>query len=129
MTRSVFAMVLAGAALVTAPLASTGGDPGAVGSFRRLANFNVPGGTSAEIIAATPDGRHVLYSDAIGHKFGLVDISNPTLPQQLRTLTVTGDPTSVAVLPGGTHALGVVQPGRLLLIDLSSFTVQAERDW
>jgi hypothetical protein len=93
-----------------------------VRSFRPIANFNVPGGSSAEIVSASRDGRYLVYSDAIAAKFGLVDIANPRAPRQVASLDAGGSPTSVAVLPVGNYAVGCVQPGRLILIDLSTFT-------
>ncbi len=98
-----------------------------VGSFRQVGTFNVPGATSAEIVSATRDGKYLVYSDAIGKRFGLVDIRNPRQPQQVAVLDAGGDPTSVAVLPVGNLAVGCVQPGKLILIDLSTFTKVAER--
>jgi hypothetical protein len=98
-----------------------------VGSFRALATFSVPGATSAEIVSASRDGRFLVYSDAIGRKFGLVNISDPRHPAQVTTLDAGGDPTSVAVLPVGNYAVGCVQPGKLILIDLTTFTKVAER--
>ena len=99
----------------------------ALGSFRPVATFSVPGATSAEIVSATRDGKYLVYSDAIGRRFGLVDIRNPRRPQQVATLDAGGDPTSVAVLPVGNLAVGCVQPGKLILIDLTTFTQIGER--
>ena len=125
MKRTALAML---AAAVIAPAAVTRTDtPGPVSSFRLVGTFNVPNGNSAEIISATPDGRHVVYSDAIGQRFGLVDISNPAAPVEIADIDVDGSPTSIAVLPDGEHAVACVQPGRLLLIDLDTFTVIGER--
>jgi DNA-binding beta-propeller fold protein YncE len=98
-----------------------------VRSFRPLATFNVPGGSSAELVSASRDGRYLVYSDAVASKFGLVDIANPRAPKQVATLDAGGSPTSVAVLPVGNYAVGCVQPRRLVLIDLSSFTIVGER--
>ncbi len=128
MTRMSAAVVTALALLAAAPMAHDDDERGGhVGSFRPIANFNVPGATSAEIISASRDGRFLVYSDAIGKKFGLVDIANPAAPQQVTTLDAGGDPTSVVVLPVGNLAIGAVQPGKLVLIDLSTFTIVATR--
>lgn len=114
--------------LVAAPIAHNNDDWwGGVGSFRPIANFNVPGATTAEIISVSRDGRFLVYSDAIGQKFGLVNITNPAAPHQVSTLAAGGDPTSVVVLPVGNLAVGAVQPGKLVLIDLSTFTIAATR--
>lgn len=128
MTRMLAAVLTALSLLAVAPLAHDNDDWwGPVGSFRPIANFNVPGATTAEIVSASRDGRFLVYSDAIGQKFGLVDITNPAAPQQVATLDAGGDPTSVAVLPVGNWAVGAVQPGRLVLIDLATFAIVAER--
>src|SRR5262245_64750285 len=102
MMRNLFALATAAAVLTATPLAhggNSGGNDddrsGAIGSFRPIATFNVPGATSAEIVSASRDGRFLVYSDAIGLRFGLVDISNPRQPQQVATLDAGGDPTSV----------------------------------
>jgi hypothetical protein len=131
MRRKSFVLAAAATMLATVPLASIGpgGDQrsGPIGSFRQIATFNVPGATSAEIVSATPDGNYLVYSDAIGLQFGLVNISNPHQPQQIAVLPAGGDPTSVAVLPTGNLAVGCVQPGRLVLIDLGTFTIIGEK--
>ncbi len=133
MMRKLCALAAAASVLTAVPLAHGGhggnadDDRFGVGSFRPVATFSVPGATSAEIVSATRDGKYLVYSDAIGLKFGLVDIRNPRRPQQVATLAAGGDPTSVAVLPVGNLAVGCVQPGKLILIDLSTFTKVAER--
>jgi Esterase-like activity of phytase/LVIVD repeat len=131
MIRKSFVLAAAAAMLATVPLASIGpgGDQrsGPIGSFRQIATLSVPGATSAEIISVSRDGRRLVYSDAIGQRFGLVDISDPRHPQQLALLPAGGDPTSVAVLPVGNLAAACVQPGRLILIDLTTFTTIGER--
>ena len=126
--RTLFALATATAVLTAVPLAHDDDDRfGPIGSFRPVATFSVPGATSAEIVSATRDGRFLVYSDAIGQQFGIVDIRNPRKPEQVATLAAGGDPTSVAVLPVGNFAVGCVQPGKLILIDLSTFTKVGER--
>ncbi len=127
MRHTLLALATTSLILASAPLAHDDEGAGPIGSFKPIATFNVPGATSAEIVSATPDGKWLVYSDAIGHKFGLVSIADPASPQQVAAVSVAGDPTSVAVLPNGTHAVGCVQPGRLLLIDLATFSVVGER--
>jgi Esterase-like activity of phytase/LVIVD repeat len=131
MMRTLCALAVAAGVLTAFPLAHSGHDDdqrfGGIGSFRPVATFSVPGATSAEIVSATRDGRYLVYSDAIGRQFGLIDISNPRQPQQVAVLDALGDPTSVAVLPVGNLAVGCVQPGKLILIDLTTFTKVAER--
>jgi hypothetical protein len=130
MMRKLCALAAAASVLTAVPLAHGGhgdDDRFGVGSFRQVGTFSVPGATSAEIVSATRDGKYLVYSDAIGRKFGLVDIRNPRQPQQVAVLDAGGDPTSVAVLPVGNFAVGCVQPGKLILIDLSTFTKVGER--
>ncbi len=130
MMKQMCALAAAASVLTAVPLAHGGhgdDDRFGVGSFRPVATFSVPGATSAEIVSATRDGKYLVYSDAIGRRFGLVDIRNPRRPQQIATLDAGGDPTSVAVLPVGNLAVGCVQPGKLILIDLSTFTKIGER--
>ncbi len=128
MRRSVFAAAVAMAlgVLAATPTAHRGGARDRV-TFRPLATFNVPGATTAEIVSVSRDGRYLVYSDAIGQKFGKVDITNPAAPVQVVTLDAGGDPTSIAVLPVGRYAVACVQPGRLVLIDLDTFTIAGER--
>jgi Esterase-like activity of phytase/LVIVD repeat len=131
MIRKMFALAAGTVMLTALPLAhgGPGGDPrsGPIGSFRPIATLNVPGATTAEIISATLDGNYLVYSDAIGQRFGLVDIRDPRSPQHLGVLPAGGDPTSVAVLPTGNLAIGCVQPGRLVLIDLTTFAIIGEK--
>lgn len=100
--------------------------------FNRIAHFpvylnsDVANSTVAEIIDATPDGRTLIYSDAILGVIGFIDISDPASPQPSGTVDVGGSPTSVAV--AGKHALVAVDTstsfvspsGHLLVIDLST---------
>ena len=134
--RKLCALTAAVSVVTAVPLAhgSHGDDDRfGIGSFRPVATFSVPRApddemaTSAEIVSVTRDGKYLVYSDAIGQRFGLVDIRNPRRPQQVATLDVDGDPTSVAVLPVGNFAVACVQPGKLILIDLSTFTKIGER--
>ena len=95
MMRKLCALAAVASVLTAVPLAH--GGPGdddrfGVGSFRPVATFSVPGATSAEIVSATRDGMFLVYSDAIGRKFGLVDIRNPRRPEQVATLDAGGDP-------------------------------------
>ena len=111
------------------------GPPGKVGSFRRIAYFLIPDGGGVEIVAATPDGKKVLYADSGRSRIGIVDISKPWSPELVREVDVEGVPTTVAVLPDGKHAIAavntsvfdeldppvppVIHPGRLVVIRIS----------
>jgi len=59
--------------------------------------------TSAEIAAASEDGRTLIYTDSLLGAIGLVDISQPSQPQGKGIVKLAGEPTSVAVT--GRHAL------------------------
>jgi hypothetical protein len=120
MIRRLFALAVVLSLSTALSLAHDDDDDRPVGLFRPLATFNVPGSTTAEIVSATADGRLLVYSDAFGQQFGIVDISNPSAPQHVGFVPAGGSPTSVAALPFGRLAVGGVQPGRLVLIDLDS---------
>jgi hypothetical protein len=113
-------------------------------SFQRIATFgnylnNGPDAadeTVSEIIAATANGRTLVYTDAIRGTIGFIDISNPSNPQPLGTLPLDPDPdddmdhspTSVDVL-GNRYALVGVDTtsgdsanpsGYVLVVDISN---------
>lgn len=141
----------AAALLMTAAVAGAGGDRDDERkgrSFRRIATFpvflNTDIGTEtvAEIVAASEDGKTLVYTDSENEAIGLVDIRNPESPLPLGNIALTGEPTSVAV--AGDYALvavntssgdPVVQPdsvtvprsGELLAVDLTSRAVV--RSW
>ena len=92
--------------------------------------------TVSEIIAATANGRTLVYTDAIRGTIGFIDITNPSNPQPLGTLPLDTDPdddiehspTSVDVL-GNRYALVAVDTtsgefatpsGYLLVVDISN---------
>lgn len=140
-----------------APTGSAGTFGGAAGSgtsafgstsaretFHRLATYpvfqNVPAGTDpadetvAEISAVSEDGRTLIHTDAAARRIGFVDISDPSAPKGLGTLSLAelgsehDEPTSVAVV--GDHVLVVVDSstsftspsGRLDVVDLETRT-------
>lgn len=79
----------------------------------------------SEIVAASEDGRLLIYTDSANKTVGLVDISNPRDPVAGGTIEVGGEPTSVAVV--GRFALVAVNSspsftapsGHLTVIDLN----------
>lgn len=110
-------------------------DQGRVDSFRPLGRFLVPGGGSAEIVSATPDGRLVVYTSAASGRVGIVDLASPRNPRLLTEVEPGGEPTSVAVTPDGRFALVCVitsvfvvgqpptpTPGKLLVLRLPDGT-------
>ena len=91
-----------------------------VGTFRRVATFEVKGSV-AEIVAAAPDGRMAVYTNVIDKQFGFVDLTNPAAPVEVATLTVNAEPNSVAVTTDGRWALGVTTlPDALFVIDMAT---------
>jgi Esterase-like activity of phytase len=113
-------------------------------SFQRIATLgnylnvssNAAGETVSEIIAATANGKTLLYTDAVRGAIGLIDITNPADPQPLGTLAldpnpdddIEHSPTSVDVL-GDKYALVAVDTtsgafdapsGYLLVLDIST---------
>jgi DNA-binding beta-propeller fold protein YncE len=95
-----------------------GGTPGVpIGHFVPVATYNVSGDV-AEIVAATPDGNYLIYTDSGEEEVGVVDITDPTDPTEVETVELGGQPTCVAITPDGRHALIGIYDGRLLVIDL-----------
>ena len=82
-------------------------------NFNRIASFPVcqqidptcdtDDETAAEIAAASEDGMTVVYTDSPAEALGFVDISNPNMPVADGTVSLSGEPTSVAI--SGDYAL------------------------
>lgn len=78
--------------------------------FNRVASFeavaNVPAGRNvskksvAEIVAASPDGNTLVYTDGEQQGIGFIDIRNPSAPKAIGFVPVAGEPTSVVVSGG-----------------------------
>lgn len=124
----------------TAPVVLTAPAPDE--TFHRLATYpvfhNRPDGedpaaeTVAEISAVSEDGRTVVHTDALARRIGFLDITDPSAPRGLGTLSLAelgsdhDEPTSVAVV--GSHVLVVVDTsvsltapsGRLDVVDLAT---------
>jgi hypothetical protein len=106
-----------GAALVIGASAGAGAEEARY--FDRVATLpvylNLPqdadpkGQTVAEIVAATPDGMTLVYTDSPGERVGLLDITDPADPKPGGTIPMGGEPTSVKVV--GAHALVAVSTG------------------
>ena len=81
--------------------------------------------TLSEIVAASRDGRTLVYVDAALGAIGFVDIGDPAAPKGLGVVELEGQPTSVAV--AGPFVLAVVDTsdsftapsGRLDVFDLA----------
>lgn len=90
------------------------------GFFQPVATYDVSGAV-AEIVAATPDGRTLIYTDSSEQEIGFVNIANPAAPVEIAPLPVGGEPTSVAVTPDGRWALVVVAgPNVLAVVDVAT---------
>jgi DNA-binding beta-propeller fold protein YncE len=108
--------------------------------FQRLAtlpayaNSSPDDVASAEIAAATRDGRTLVYTDSPGERLGLVELDRLDRPRPAGTVALPGEPTSVDVL--GHLALTVVDTsasftdpsGVLQVVDLRSRQVVASHD-
>ena len=82
-----------------------------VRSFERVATYDVPGQV-AEIIASTPDGKTLIYTDSASEEIGFVTITDPRHPISSGSLKMPGEPTSVAVTPDGAWALVAVHESK-----------------
>jgi hypothetical protein len=111
-----------------------------VGTFAGYRNNGTSGAeeTVSEIIAATDDGRTLVYTDAVRGTIGFIDITDPGQPQPLGTVDVDpadigASPTSVDVL-GNRYALVAVNTsesftttsGKLMVVDIVSRSVVIE---
>jgi len=116
----------------------------AADAFERVATMpvflNLPAGvdptseTVAEIVAATPDGMMLVYTDSPGERIGFVDIQDPASPAPAGTVEVGGEPTSVTVvgqtvLAGVNTSASYTEPGgHVAAIDVTDRTVLARCD-
>jgi hypothetical protein len=137
-----FAAVLGGVMLAGSLVGAAGHAATAsktVDSFRPLTTFHVPNGGVAEIMAATPDGSKLLYTNAGDGNVGIVDLNQANAPKLITAVPVGGEPTSIAVTPDGKQAIAVViaskrevgekpvlQPGKLVAIDIASGRITSE---
>lgn len=149
MTKPLLSLALAG--LLTSLLVACGGsdDPTPVASapnpnkhFIRTATFAVcqqqgascesDDTTAAEIVAASEDGRTLVYTNSPKGEIGFVDIGNIRAPAPLGALAMGGEPTSVTVL--GNQALVAVNTsvdfvnvsGKLVVVDMTTRARTAE---
>lgn len=105
---------------------------GKVAAIQLESHYAVPDGEVAEIVAASPDGMTLYYTNASGKNVGVLDITDPAAPVALGTLsTGAGEPTSAAVSGDGKYLFVAVRngdtkdtaaPGSLLLYDISGRT-------
>jgi hypothetical protein len=91
---------------------------GTLGNYLQYAPPEAADETISEIIAATTDGKTLVYTDGVRHRIGFIDITNPANPLPIGTLSLDPDetdsvdysPTSVDVLDN-QYALVAVSTG------------------
>ena len=111
-------------------------DAGTPAGFSLLSRYQIPTGTVAEIVAVSPGGATLAYTNGALGTVEMVDISDPAKPAFQGEVIVSdevanagaGEPTSVAFTPDGTYAVVAVKdtadpiasadPGTLVFIDL-----------
>lgn len=97
-----------------------------LGNYLGLGASRLGDTTVSEIVAATKDGKTLVYTDSPGKRIGLVDITDPRKPRHVGEVALTGEPTSVDVL-GNDLALVAVNTsqsytqtsGELVVVDIS----------
>lgn len=115
-------------------------------SFQRISLFNIctkfdascndDTETVAEIVDATPDGMKLVYTDSEVEEIGFVDITDPHNPVHAGSVSMEGEPTSVAVTTDGMYAVAAVNTspdfintsGVLSVIDIASLSVVTSID-
>lgn len=99
------------AAVLAQTKPSTAAKSASQGGFAMVAHIPVEG--VAEIVAATPDGKTLIYTNAHAGTVGAVDISDPARPHKLPSTDVrlggVGEPTSLAISPDGRYAVVAVR--------------------
>jgi hypothetical protein len=132
-SKTMLAAALAAGTAASAILLPVSARPGhGQRQFAPVATHMVAG-EAAEIVTATPDGKLLIYTDAVGENVGFVDITDVANPAE-ELVAVDGGPTSVAVTPNGQWAIVVVHDGEDI-IDLDGDPetppdeVQPERDY
>ncbi len=130
--------------LVSGIVAAGAAAPAAADVFQRQATWpvyrNLPQGeastteTAAEILAASADGRALVYTDSELGVLGKVDIGGPNKPRAAGRINLDGEPTSVAVVDGfalagvNTSESFVSPSGHVAVVDLAAGTVVARCD-
>lgn len=114
-----------------------------VGTFSNYRNAGLGSLTVSEIVAATPDGLTLVYTDGPGGAVGFIDITDPAHPKPAGTVLLDHDPddaigaepTSVDVVDHrylvaavNTSASDTNPSGFLAVVDLHSRTVVREID-
>lgn len=74
--------------------------------FSRIGVVTVDG--NAEIVQVTPDGNTLVHTNAERSSVDLISIAQPGAPSMLASISLPGEPTSVALSPDGNWALASV---------------------
>ncbi|MEE1609715.1 esterase-like activity of phytase family protein [Microvirga sp. CF3016] len=128
--------------LAAALLSGTALGASAAEYFDRIASFpitaNLPkdadqkADTVAEIIAASEDGKLLIYTDSPRKALGFIDITDPANPKAGGSLAVGGEPTSVKVVGGKAYVAvntseSFTSPsGKLVTVTLADRKITAE---
>lgn len=92
-------------------------------------NCNVDTETAAEIVDVSSDGNTLIYSDSPMDAIGFIDITDASSPKKAGTLSMSGEPTSVAVagdyvLVGNNTSVDFVNvSGTLEVVDIATKTI------
>jgi hypothetical protein len=104
-------------------------------NYRNNGAANIGETTVSEIIAATRDGKTLVYTDSPGKQIGFVDITDPANPVPNGIVALDGEPTSVDVL-GNKYALVAVNTsanfintsGELVVVDIKTRAIVGSID-
>ncbi|MGE0679468.1 MAG: esterase-like activity of phytase family protein [Candidatus Binatia bacterium] len=104
-------------------------------NYRNNGTAHIGETTVSEIVAATHDGKTLVYTDSPGEQIGFVDISNPAKPAPTGVVPLNGEPTSVDVL-GDKYALVAINTsanfintgGELVLVDIKKRSIVGNID-
>ena len=93
-----------------------------VESFERISTYGVMGEV-VEIVASTPDGMTLVYTNPASQEIGFVDLTDPSKPVSAGSLVMPGEPASVAVTPDSAWALVAVHSvgnDALVIVDVAT---------
>ena len=100
---------------------------GRINSFQRVGSLDLNGATGTisgiSDLAATWDGRILVYSSGTLQGIGLVDISDPTKPTSLATVPLGTTPSGLTLTPDNSNTLVIDDDGWLYVVQLSSRNV------
>lgn len=114
-----------------------------VGAFANYRNVSPGDTTVAEIVAASADGKTLVYTDAGLGLIGFIDITDPSRPQAAGTVALDPDPTDgvaysptsvdvlrnkYALVSADTSVSKKDTSGELVVIDLATGVIAARLD-